>query len=64
MFSLVNYARFMNINADDALARTNQKFIDRFKWMEQQLEGEEKKISDLDLENLEALWQAAKKKKS
>lgn len=62
LFSLVNYARFMNINADDALARTNQKFIDRFKWMEKQLEGEEKKISDLDLENLEALWQAAKKK--
>ena len=60
IFSLVNYARFMGINADDALARTNQKFADRFEWMEHQLQDRGKKMSDLDLEALERLWQSAK----
>ncbi|MGB0260381.1 MAG: nucleoside triphosphate pyrophosphohydrolase [Flavobacteriaceae bacterium] len=60
IFSLVNYARFMGINADDALARTNQKFVDRFELMEQQLQDRGKKISDLDLDALEKLWQSAK----
>ena len=61
IFSLVNYARFMDINTDDALARTNQKFVDRFEKMEQVLQSQGKKMTDLDLEGLEALWQAAKK---
>mgnify|MGYP003333354435 FL=1 len=61
IFSLVNYARFMGINADDALARTNQKFVYRFEKMEQILQSQEKKLADLDLEALEGLWQAAKK---
>lgn len=62
MFSLVNYARFMDINTDDALARTNQKFIDRFEKMEQELQVQGKRMTDLDLGDLEALWQAAKNK--
>lgn len=61
IFSLVNYARFMGINADDALARTNQKFVNRFEKMEQILLSQDKKLADLDLEALEGLWQAAKK---
>lgn len=60
IFSLVNYARFMGINADDALARTNQKFVDRFELMEQQLQDRGKKMADLDLDALEKLWQSAK----
>lgn len=62
MFSLVNYARFMDINTDDALARTNQKFIDRFEKMEQEIQVQGKRMTDLDLGDLEALWKAAKNK--
>ena len=59
-FSLVNYSRFLKINADNALNKTNQKFINRFKKMEKIIENDSKKIEDLDFNELNNYWMVAK----
>ncbi|MDC3129756.1 nucleoside triphosphate pyrophosphohydrolase [Bacteroidota bacterium] len=61
LFSLVNYSRFLKINPDDALNKTNQKFIKRFKKMENIIQNDAKKIEDLDLNDLNHYWLIAKK---
>lgn len=61
MFSLVNYARFLKINPENALERTNKKFIKRFNFIESEASELGKKISDLSLEEMEFLWQKAKR---
>lgn len=61
LFSLINYSRFLKINADDALNKTNQKFIKRFKKMENIIQNGSKKIEDLDLNELNHYWLVAKK---
>ena len=61
LFSLINYSRFLKINADDALNKTNQKFIKRFKKMENIIQNGSKKIEDLDLDELNHYWLVAKK---
>ena len=61
LFSLVNYSRFLKINPDDALNKTNQKFIKRFKKMENIIQNGSKKIEDLDLNELNHYWLVAKK---
>lgn len=60
LFSLINYARFININPENALERTNKKFIKRFQCMEQQIKRQNKDINDLSLQEMDALWNAAK----
>ena len=60
LFSLVNYSRFLKINVDDALNKTNQKFINRFKKMEKIIENDSKKIEDLDFNELNNYWIIAK----
>ena len=60
LFSLVNYSRFLKINADNALNKTNQKFINRFKNMEKIIENDSKKIEDLDFNELNNYWIIAK----
>tara|TARA_B100000989_G_scaffold213196_1_gene162016 strand:+ start:4460 stop:5218 length:759 start_codon:yes stop_codon:yes gene_type:complete len=60
LFSLVNYSRFLKINADNALNKTNQKFINRFKKMETIIENDSKKIEDLDFNELNKYWIVAK----
>ena len=60
LFSLVNYSRFLKINPDDALNKTNQKFIKRFKKMENIIQNGSKKIEDLDLNELNHYWLVAK----
>ncbi len=60
LFTLVNYCRFIGINADDALTYTNQKFKRRFQYLEEQAALTGKKVSDLTLDEMEAHWQAAK----
>ncbi|MBO4503583.1 MAG: nucleoside triphosphate pyrophosphohydrolase [Bacteroidales bacterium] len=60
LFALVNYARFMKINPDDALEKTNQKFIRRFQYVEEQAKNSGRKLTDLSLEQMEAYWQQAK----
>ena len=60
LFSLINYARFLNINPEDALERTNKKFIKRFAYMEQKVKDQGKQIADCKLEELDGYWNEAK----
>ncbi len=60
-FSLVNAARLYGIDPDNALERTNQKFIRRFNYMEEQVNKTGNKIKDLNLEELDGYWDEAKK---
>ncbi len=61
LFALVNYARLSGINPDTALERCNIKFKQRFENMERQAESNSQGLKDLNLEQLEVLWQNAKK---
>lgn len=60
-FSLINYARFLNIDPDQALSRTNHKFKSRFQQMETIVAGQGKKMTDLNLIELDAIWNEVKK---
>ena len=60
-FSLVNYARFLKINPDDALSSTNRRFRSRFEAMEMMAKQQGKALDDLTHDQWEQLWQAAKK---
>ena len=60
LFSIVNLARFLQIDSEEALNLTNQKFINRFEFIEQSASKVHKKIEDLTLEQMEELWQKAK----
>jgi XTP/dITP diphosphohydrolase len=62
-FSLINAARLYKINPDNALERTNQKFIRRFNYMEQKVREQGKLLKDTPLEEMERLWNEAKKLK-
>jgi MazG family protein len=63
LFSLVNYARFLNVDAENALERTNKKFMHRFSKMEDYAAKEQTNLHDMDLEALDKLWNLAKKDK-
>ena len=60
LFALTNYSRFINVNPEDALERTNKRFIKRFQIMEKKLKKEEKDLSEMNLEEMEKYWQWAK----
>ncbi|MBQ3750120.1 MAG: nucleoside triphosphate pyrophosphohydrolase [Bacteroidales bacterium] len=60
LFALINYARFIRINPDDALEKSNRKFIRRFQYIENQAKNAGRKLTDLSLEEMESFWQAAK----
>ena len=60
IFSLINLARYLNIEPENALELTNQKFIKRFQLMEKMIDEEKKDISKLNLENLDKYWDKAK----
>jgi MazG family protein len=64
MFSLINYARFLHIDAETALERTNRKFIYRFKKMEETVGLSGKQMTDLSLAELDAIWNSVKKQKT
>ena len=61
LFSLINYARFIGINPDDALAKTNKKFISRFQWMEEATKRDGKEISEMTLTEMDKYWESSKK---
>jgi len=63
LFSLINYARFVNINPEDALEQTNKKFITRFAYMENKVKESGKQIADCKLSELDVYWNEAKKLK-
>jgi XTP/dITP diphosphohydrolase len=60
LFSLVNYARFVGINPEDALEKTNRKFLSRFQFLEKESEQQGKSLQDMTLPEMEAIWQKAK----
>ncbi|MBD0378082.1 MAG: nucleoside triphosphate pyrophosphohydrolase, partial [Flavisolibacter sp.] len=62
LFSLVNYARFLNVDAENALERTNKKFISRFSQMEQVALERGKDLNDMSLSEMDAIWNEIKKK--
>ncbi|HTN21191.1 MAG TPA: nucleoside triphosphate pyrophosphohydrolase [Pelobium sp.] len=61
LFSLINYARFININPEDALEKTNRKFIKRFQYLESKASGMGKALKDMTLAEMDVFWNEAKK---
>ena len=61
LFSVINYARFLNIDPDNALARTNKKFLDRFQSMEKIVADKGQRMTDLNLQQLDEIWNEVKK---
>ena len=61
LFSLINVARLYKIRPDNALEKTNLKFIQRFNYIEQQAKAQGKAVNELTLDEMEAYWQGAKK---
>ena len=61
LFSMINYSRFLKINPDTALERTNQKFTKRFQYLEQHVQKVGKTLHEMSLDEMEVIWQEAKK---
>lgn len=61
LFSLINYARFIDINPEEALERTNIKFISRFQYLEQAAKATGKNLSEMSLAEMDVYWEEAKK---
>ena len=61
LFSLINYARFVNINSEEALEKTNKKFTKRFNYLEEQVKASGRDWSDWTLEEMDVHWKDAKK---
>jgi XTP/dITP diphosphohydrolase len=62
LFALINYARFINVNPEDALERTNKRFIKRFQIMEKMITKEGLDLSDMKLSEMDVFWEKAKEK--
>jgi MazG family protein len=62
LFSLINFARFVDINPEEALERTNLKFISRFQYLETEAAKEGKRLQDMSLEEMDFYWNKAKNK--
>ncbi len=60
LFSLVNYARFIGIDPEEALERTNKKFIKRFQYLEEQSSLSGKKVGEMTLAEMDVYWEKAK----
>jgi len=60
LFSLINYARFLDVDPEGALEKTNKKFIYRFQWMEEQASLMGKKLQDMTLGEMDQLWNTSK----
>lgn len=61
LFSMINYARFLKINPENALERTNKKFIKRFQYLENQSKLIQKELKDMSLEEMDIFWEESKK---
>lgn len=61
LFSLINYARFLDINPEDALEKTNRKFIKRFQYLESKAEENGKSLKDMTLAEMDIFWNEAKR---
>jgi XTP/dITP diphosphohydrolase len=61
LFSMINYARFLKVDPESALERTNKKFIKRFQYLEQKSKDLEKPLSEMTLGEMDVFWEEAKK---
>ena len=61
LFSLINYARFIEVNPENALEKTNQKFIKRFQYLEKEAKKTDKTLHQMSLAEMDVFWNAAKK---
>ncbi len=62
LFSMINYARWLDIDPESALSRTNKKFIDRFQWLEKAVKKDNKQLEKMNLKEMDAYWDRAKTK--
>jgi len=60
LFSLINYARFLKINPENALERTNKKFIKRFQYLEEKAKEKNKPLTEMSLAEMDVFWEEAK----
>ncbi|MDT0559502.1 nucleoside triphosphate pyrophosphohydrolase [Ichthyenterobacterium sp. W332] len=61
LFSMINYARFLGVNPENALERTNKKFIKRFQYLEEKAKANNKALRDMSLAEMDVFWEEAKK---
>ena len=61
LFSMINYARLLGINPENALERTNKKFVERFIYLERKAKEHNQKLEDLTLKQMDQYWEEAKK---
>ncbi|MBI5371554.1 MAG: nucleoside triphosphate pyrophosphohydrolase [Sphingobacteriales bacterium] len=64
LFSLINYARFLQVDAENALERTNKKFIHRFTSMEQQALQNGRRLDEMTLQEMDAIWNTIKQQRT
>ena len=62
LFSMINYARFIGVDPESALERTNKKFIGRFNYLEQEVKTNKKDLMKMSLEEMDSIWDRSKKK--
>jgi len=60
LFSMINYARFIGVNPENALEKTNKKFINRFQFLEETSSKEGKKLSEMSLAEMDIIWEKSK----
>tara|TARA_R110001606_G_scaffold103595_3_gene226551 strand:+ start:92364 stop:93143 length:780 start_codon:yes stop_codon:yes gene_type:complete len=60
LFSMINYARFIGVNPENALEKTNKKFINRFQYLEQATKNDGKELSDMSLAEMDVYWEKSK----
>jgi len=61
LFSMINYARFIDVNPENALEKTNKKFINRFQFLEKAAKREGRELSDMSLSEMDVYWEKSKK---
>ena len=61
LFSMINYARFIKVNPENALERTNKKFINRFQYLEQEAKKVNKSLHNMSLQEMDVFWNESKK---
>ena len=61
MFSLINYARFIGVDPESALEKTNKKFISRFSFLENEVKGKGLNLEDMSLKEMDEIWNKSKK---
>jgi uncharacterized protein YabN with tetrapyrrole methylase and pyrophosphatase domain len=62
LFTVVNVARHLGVDPEQALRRSSREFVRRYAWMEQEGARQQKSLASMDLDEMERLWQAAKEK--